>query len=130
MTKERYDLVVTFRLNVSDSNEEYSLKDNFLTCRCDLCITAISPPFLFPLLLMNMSYPAVSRLAFIYWYSASFQCCVHVSVTKHMSILLSCIWCMIISNLGLKDCMFISAMLSLVKFQKVLSDLLSGCNRF
>ena len=28
------------------------------------------------------------------------------------------------------NCMFISAMLSLVKFHKVLSDLLSGCNKF
>ena len=130
MAERRYDLVVMFRLIVSDSNDVYSLKDNFLTCRCDLCITAIPPPFLFPLLWMNMLYSAVPRLAFIYWYSDSFPCCVQVSVTKHISILLSCIWCMSISNLGFRDCMFIYAMLSLVEFQKVLLDLFSGHNKF
>ena len=119
MTEKRYDLVEMFRLIVSDSKDVYSLKDNFLTCRCDLYITAIPPPFLFSLLWMSILYPAVSRLAFIYCYSGSLPYCVHVSVTKHMSMLLSCMWCMSISNLGLRDCMFTSTMLCLVEFQKV-----------
>ena len=78
---------------------------------------------------MSILYPAVSRLAFIYWYSGSLPCCVHVSMTKHMLMLLSCMWCISISNLGLRDCMLTSAILSLVKFQKVLSDLFSGHNK-
>ena len=72
MVEKRYDLVEMFRLIVSDSKDVYSLKDNFFTCRCDLYITAIPPPFQFSLLWMSMLYPAVSRFAFIYWYSGSF----------------------------------------------------------
>ena len=130
MAEKRNDLVVMFRLIVIDSNDVYSLKDNFSTCRCDLCITEIPHPFLFSLLWMSMLFPAVSRLAFISWYSGSFPYCVHVSVMKHMSKLFSSIWFMSISNLGLSDCMFLSTMLSLVEFHKVLSDLLSGHNKF
>ena len=118
-----------FKLIVSDSKDIYSLKDNFLPCRCVLYITINPPPFLFFLLWMSMLYPAVSRLAFIYWYSGSLACCVHVSLTTHMSMLLSYMWCMIISNLGLRDCMLTNAMLSLVGFQKVLWDLFSGHNK-
>ena len=123
MAEKRYDLIEMFNLIVSDSKDVCSLKDNFLTCRCDLYITAIPPPFLFSLIWISMLYPAITRLAFIYWYSGSLPNCVYVSVTKHMSMLLSCMWCTSISNLGLRDCMFTSTMLSLVKFQKVLSDL-------
>ena len=47
MAEKRYDLVEMFRLGVSDSKDVYSLKDNFFTCRCDLFITAIPPPFQF-----------------------------------------------------------------------------------
>ena len=65
MSKKKYDLVEMFRLIVSDSKDVYSLKDNFLTCRCDLYITAIPPPFLFSLLWMSMLYPAMSRFPFI-----------------------------------------------------------------
>ena len=64
--EKKYDLAVISSLTVSVSKDVYSLKDNFLTCRCDLYITAIPPPFLFCLLLMSILYPAVSRLAFIY----------------------------------------------------------------
>ena len=73
---------------------------------------------------MSILYPAMSRSAFIYWCLDSFPCCIHVSVTKHMSMLLSWIWCMNISNLGLRNCILTSAILSPVEFQKVLSDLL------
>ena len=130
MVKRRYDLVVMFRFIVIASNDVCSLKDNFLMCRCGLYITAIPPSFLFSLLWMIMLYPAVSRLAFMYWYSGSFPYCVQVSVMKHMSRLLSCIWCMSMSNLSLSNCIFVSAMLNFVEFHKVLSDLLSGLSRF
>ena len=128
MVKRRYDLVVMFRFIVIASNDVCSLKDSFLTCRCGLYITAIPPPFLFSLLWMIMLYPAVSRLALMYWYSGSFLYCVQVSVMKHMSRLFSCIWCMNMSNLS--NCIFVSAMLSFVEFHKILSDLLSGLSRF
>ena len=130
MVKRMYDLVVMFRFIVIASNDVCSLKDNFLTCSCSLYITAIPPPFLFSLLWLIMWYPAVSRLALMYWYYGSFPHCVQISVMKHMSRLLSCIWCMSMSNLGLSDCIFVSAMLSFVEFNKVLSDLLSGLSRF
>ena len=119
-----------FRLIVIDSNDVCSLKDNFLTCRCGLYITAIPHPFLFSLLWMIMLYPAVSRVAFMYWYSSLFPHCIQVSVMKHMSRLLSCIWCMSMSNLGMSDYMFISAMLSFFEFHMVLSDLLSSLSKF
>ena len=50
MIEKKYDLVVMSSLTVSASKDVYSLKDNFLTCRCDLYVTAIPPPFLFSLL--------------------------------------------------------------------------------
>ena len=129
MVEKRYDLVLMSSLTVSTSKDVYSLKDTFLTCRCDLNITAIPPPFLNCLLWMSTLYPTVSRLAFIYWLSGSLPCHVHVSVTRHISMLLSCIWCIRISSLGLRDCMLTSAMFSLVEFQKILSDLFSGLNK-
>ena len=104
----------------------YSLKDSFFTCRCDLYITAIPPPLWFSLLWMSMLYPAVFRFAFIYWCSDSFPYCVNVSVMNTMSKLLTCMWCISMSSFGLRDCMFTSAILSLIGFLKVLSDLSIG----
>ena len=53
----------------------------------------------------------------------------HVSVTNTMSMLFTCMWCMSMSSLGLIDCMFTSTVLSLIRFLKVLSDLLSGYSK-
>ena len=50
MVERRYDLVVMFRFIVIASNDLFSLKDNFLMCRCGLCINAIPPTLLFSLL--------------------------------------------------------------------------------
>ena len=119
-----------FRFIVMASNDVCSLKEYFLTCKYGLYITATPPPFLFSLLCIIMLYPAVSKLALMYWWSGSFLHCVQVSVMKHISRLLSCMWCMSIYNLGLVDCIFVSAMLSFVKFHEVLFYLLSGLSRF
>ena len=43
-------------------------------------------------------------------------------------IVFSWMWCMNISSFGLRDCMLMSAILSPVKFQNVLSDLSCGFN--
>ena len=47
MVEKMYDLVVMSTLTVSVLKDVYSLKDTFLTYRCDLYIAAIPPPFLF-----------------------------------------------------------------------------------
>ena len=78
---------------------------------------------------MSNVYLAVSRLAFIYLCSGSFPCCVYISMTKHMLMLMSCMWSLSISNLGLRDCMLTSVILSLVEFQNILSDPFSGHNK-
>ena len=103
------------------SKDEYSLKDNFLTCNyCTFSsfsvFSALNEYFISSCVQVGL-YILVFR--FITMLCPCF-------CDKHMSMLLSCMWYISISSLGLRDCLLTSAMLSLAKFQKVLSDLFSG----
>ena len=128
MVKKMYDLVVMSSLTVSAPKDVYSLKDNFLTCRCDLyycCYSSIFSVFSVLSEYFVSSCVQVSLYVLVFRFTSILCSCFH---DKHMSMLLSCMWCIRTSNLCLRDCMLTSAILSSVEFQKDLSDLSSGCN--
>ena len=76
-----------------------------------------------------------------YFVSSCVQVSLYILMFRFISILclcfhdethvnvMSCMWCMSLSNLGLRDCMLTSVILSPVDFQKILSDLSSGHNK-
>ena len=67
----------------------YTLKDNFLTCRFDLYIAAIPPPFLFSLLwVFFIQLYTVYILAFRYCCSVTFPClCPCFCDKKHVNVI-------------------------------------------
>ena len=110
------DLVVMSSLIINSSKDVFSLINNFLTwcCACRLLLFHHISIFLaldkhFITLYIKFSFYRL-MLRFISMLSPCFS-------DKQISMLLSWMWCMSMSNFGSRDCMLMSAILSPAEFQ-------------